>query len=110
MTNEQKSEHNSIIMVSVTCVDPKFHVHFQDRNEAFANGFAKMFNNENQCDVTFIVEGKPLKAHRHCMSFISKKLNESFEDLAQFEPIEGKIFWIFFPTFSSISISWKQLQ
>lgn len=84
-------------MVDMLCVDPKFRLHFKDRNVAFANGFAELFKNENQCDLTFVVQGKELKAHRHILSFVSKALNELFVGRSIFDPIEGKrLFYSFY--------------
>lgn len=77
-------------MVEVLCVDPKFRLHFKDRNVAFANGLARLFNNEKQCDLTIVVDGKELKAHRHILSFVSKELKKHFDELQDFGPIEGK--------------------
>lgn len=72
--------------------DHVFNVHFENRNVAFANGFARMFNEENQFDVTISVEGKELKAHRHILSFISKEFENQFEDKETFELISGELF------------------
>lgn len=72
--------------------DHVFQVHFENRNVAFANGFLRMYNEENQFDVTLNVEGKELKAHRHILSFISKEFENQFEDMKTFEPISGEFF------------------
>ncbi|XP_055301706.1 longitudinals lacking protein, isoforms H/M/V-like [Sitodiplosis mosellana] len=75
-------------MVEVLCVDPTFVVHFKDRNVAFANGFARLYDMEHQCDLTFLIEGKKLKAHRHVLSFVSKALKEQFDTLPVCDLIE----------------------
>lgn len=82
-------------MVEVVCVDPTFIVHFKDRNVTYANGFARLLANEKQCDLTFLVEGKTLKAHRHILSFISQSLKAQFDTLHDYGFVKSKIYLIF---------------
>ena len=82
-------------MGEVVCVDPTFIVHFKDRNVAFANGFARLLANEKQCDLTFLVGGKTVKAHRHILSFVSQSLKAEFNALPDSGFVKSKIYLVF---------------
>lgn len=69
--------------------NPIFHVHLENRNVAFANGFVRLYHGGHQFDMHIDVEGKKLMAHRHIISAVSNALKARFENTSLFDPIEG---------------------